>query len=224
VKSFGIAVNVSDGSVTSTGTLTVGIEDDSPVIGTPASASLYNGAGTLAEGDLHLQIGADSGSGAKAVFAGTSVDASGFITANRVDQAGTVVGSGFLTYNGSKLHYVSGSDGSLSAVDTANTTVYTVSGDIASGHYDVAMLHALDPVQVTTGRLRQRQRRQQRHVFVLGRQQHLRSVGHRLRVERHPLDGQHQRQRFRRRQQLRRRQREAGVRHQRPRLGKPVAS
>jgi len=150
VRSFGIAVNVSDGSVTSTGTLTVGIEDDSPVIGTPASAILYNGAGTVAEGDLHLKIGADSGSGAKVTFAGTSVDASGFITANRVDPSGTVVGSGFLTYKGSKLHYVSGSDGSLSAVDASNTTVYTVSGGVDSGHYSVTMLHALDPVQVTT--------------------------------------------------------------------------
>ena len=150
VKSFGITVNVSDGSVTSTGTLTVGIEDDRPVIGTPASAVLYDGAGTRAEGDLHLNIGADSGSSAKVVFAGTSVDANGFITANRVDPTGTVVGSGFLTYNGSKLHYVSGSDGSLSAVDASNTTVYTVTGDVASGHYGVAMLHALDPVQVTT--------------------------------------------------------------------------
>jgi len=150
LKSFGITVNVSDGSLSSTGTLTVGIEDDSPVIGTPAGAILYLGAGTAAEGDLHLSIGADSGSTAKVVFAGTSVDASGFITGNRVDQSGTVVGSGFLTYNGSKLHYVSGSDGSLSAVDASNTVVYTVTGDVASGHYDVTMLHALDPVQVTT--------------------------------------------------------------------------
>jgi T1SS-143 domain-containing protein len=150
VKSFGITVNVSDGSLTSTGTLTVGIEDDSPVIGAPASAILYNGAGTVAEGDLHLKIGADSGSGAKVMFAGTSVDANGFITANRVDQTGTVVGSGFLTYNGSKLHYVSGSDGSLSAVDASNTAVYTVSGGVDSGHYSVTMLHTLDPVQVTT--------------------------------------------------------------------------
>ena len=149
VRSFGIVVNVSDGSVVSTSTLTVDIEDDGPVIGTPASAILYNGAGTVAEGDLHLTIGADSGS-AKAVFAGTSVDANGFITANRVDQAGTVVGNGFLTYNGSKLHYVSGSDGSLSAVDASNTAVYTISGDVASDHYSVTMLHALDPVQVTT--------------------------------------------------------------------------
>lgn len=150
LKSFGITVNVSDGSVTTTSTLTVGIEDDGPVIGTPASAILYNGAGTVAEGDLHLTIGADSGSGAKVIFAGTGVDANGFITANRVDQTGAVVGSDFLTYNGSKLHYVSGSDGSLSALDASNTTVYTVSGDAASGHYDVTMLHTLDPVQVTT--------------------------------------------------------------------------
>jgi len=104
----------------------------------------------VAEGELHLNIGADSGSGAKAIFAGTDVDANGFITANRIDQTGAVVGSDFLTYNGSKLHYVSGADGSLSAVDAANTIVYTVSGDVASGHYDVAVLHALDPVQVTT--------------------------------------------------------------------------
>ena len=150
VKSFGIVVNVSDGITSASGTLTVGIEDDSPVIGTPASAILYDGAGVVAEGALHLSTGADSGGASKVVFAGTSVDASGFITANRIDQTGAVVSSGFLTYNGSKLHYVSGANGSLTAMDASNTAVYTATGDPASGRYSVTMLHTLDPVQVTT--------------------------------------------------------------------------
>ena len=149
-EAFGIGVSVSDGSLSSTATLNVSVADDTPVIGTPAGAILFVGVGTVAVGEMNLSIGADSASGAKAVFAGTSVDAGGFITASRVDQTGTVVGTGFLTSHGSKLHYVSGADGSLSALDSSNATVFKVTGDLSSDHYTVTMLQALDQVQVTT--------------------------------------------------------------------------
>jgi VCBS repeat-containing protein len=149
VKSFDIAVNVSNGNVSSTGLLTVGIEDDSPVIGTPANAILFNGTGTSLVGDLHLASGADLASGAKVVFAGTGVDAGGFITCVRSGASG-VSSNGYLTYNGSKLHYVSAANGALLAVDDNGTSVYTVGADPATGRYAVTMLHALDAVQLTT--------------------------------------------------------------------------
>ncbi|HEY0857464.1 MAG TPA: VCBS domain-containing protein, partial [Albitalea sp.] len=150
LKTFDITVNVSDGVASSSGTLKVNVEDDGPVIGTPSNAILFNGAGTVAEGAMQISFGADMGSAAKAVFSGASLDSAGFITANRVDASGSVVSSGHLTYNGSKLQYVSGADGSLTAVDSSNTAVFTVTGNPASGHYTVTMLKTLDPVQVTT--------------------------------------------------------------------------
>ena len=148
-EAFGIGVVVSDGTLSSTGTLSVNVADDTPLIGTPAGAILYVGVGATSVGEMNLSIGADAGAGAKVAFAGTSVDANGFITANRVDQGGVVVGSGFLTSHGSKLHYLSGADGSLSALDSANATVFKVTGDLSTNHYTVTVLQALDQAQAT---------------------------------------------------------------------------
>jgi T1SS-143 domain-containing protein len=151
VASFGVVVNVSDGITSSSGTLTIGVEDDSPVIATPNSAILFNGTNASVTGDLNLSFGADSAGSPRAVFAGTTVDGSGNITATRTDSTGATVNTGYLTYNGSRLHYVSNADGSLTAAsDTGNVAVFTVAGNAARGDYTVTMLQALDPVSVSS--------------------------------------------------------------------------
>jgi T1SS-143 domain-containing protein len=140
-----IGVTASDGVNTSApSTLSVVIEDDSAVIGSPDTAFVRDNAGAIVEGDLHLSIGADSGLLAKVVFSGAQQDGDGYIMANRYDSSGTLVGNGYLTYNGSKLSYVANADGSLTAVDGVGTAVYTATGDAATGGYAITMLQSLD--------------------------------------------------------------------------------
>jgi T1SS-143 domain-containing protein len=152
-EAFTLPVSVTDvagaGSATTLSSMAVSVVDDTPVIGTPASAVLYNGTGVHAEGALNLAIGADSGGAAKVVFAGTQTDASGFIMATRTDNSGVVQGTGYLTFNGSKLTYTQNADGSLSAM-AGSTEVYRVKGDLSTGHYTIDTLHTLDPVQINT--------------------------------------------------------------------------
>jgi T1SS-143 domain-containing protein len=139
-----IGVTASDGVNTSApSTLSVVIEDDSAVIGSPDTAFVRDNAGAIVEGDLHLSIGADSAL-AKVVFSGAQQDGDGYIMANRYDSSGTLVGNGYLTYNGSKLSYVANADGSLTAVDGVGTAVYTATGDAATGGYAITMLQSLD--------------------------------------------------------------------------------
>ncbi|MGE5648788.1 MAG: cadherin-like domain-containing protein [Bacillota bacterium] len=154
VKSFTLNVNVSDGSVTSTGTMTIGIEDDSPIWTATASdnAIVVNGVSAVAVGDLHSSIGADSGSGAKVVLAG-NVDSNGYILSNVTDSSGNVVNaSSYLTYEGYNLKYVANADGSLTAVaqDSAHTEIYKVAADALTGQYQVTMLHEIAQSYVTT--------------------------------------------------------------------------
>ena len=46
-------------------TLTVNIEDDSPILGTPNNAYIAQTAGAVAQGNLQLALGADNGATAK---------------------------------------------------------------------------------------------------------------------------------------------------------------
>ncbi|HET9976438.1 MAG TPA: VCBS domain-containing protein, partial [Burkholderiaceae bacterium] len=152
LKSFGIGVSVSDGTQTTTSTLTVNVEDDSPVwSGAPAAVVMSNDAGTVSQGPLGLAIGADSGASAKVAFSG-AVDSSGFAIGTRYTSSGTNLGSGNLTYNGSKLTYTTNADGSITARDVAtNTAIFTIAGDVAADTYKVTMHQSLDaPVFVST--------------------------------------------------------------------------
>jgi Ca2+-binding RTX toxin-like protein len=60
------------------------------------------------------------------------------------------MGSGYLTYQGSRLTTTVGSDGTLTAVDSHGTAVFTISGDIATDRYVLTLLHELDPAFVTS--------------------------------------------------------------------------
>jgi T1SS-143 domain-containing protein len=151
VQSFGIGVSVSDGLSTTTSTLTVNVEDDSPMIGTPMRALMLKDAGASAIGRLELSIGADQ-AGALAQFSATngiSVDANGHILTTLMSQTGTASGTSYLTYNGGKLHYVSASDGSLTAVSSNGTAVFSISGDPLSGQYRVTNHVSLDGALLT---------------------------------------------------------------------------
>jgi len=142
--SYNFGVNVSDGSLTTTNTLAVHIVDDIPVLGMPNSAIITETAGSVLTGNLNLSIGADA-TGAKVLFSGLQMDAAGNIMANQYNHSnGSAAGTGYLTYHDSKLHFVTAADGSLTAVDSNNTAVFTVSGDAATGQYHVSMLQTLD--------------------------------------------------------------------------------
>ncbi|MDZ7595298.1 MAG: VCBS domain-containing protein, partial [Thiobacillus sp.] len=151
IRSFGIGVSVSDGLSTTTSTLTVNVEDDSPTMGTPMRALLLKDAGASATGSLALSIGADQAGSLAQFFAtsAVSVDASGHILTTLMSQSGTAAGTSYLTYNGSKLHYVSGSDGSLTAVSSNGTAVFSISGDPLSGQYRITNHVSLDGALVT---------------------------------------------------------------------------
>jgi VCBS repeat-containing protein len=151
IQSFGIGVSVSDGLSTTTSTLTVNVEDDSPIIGTPMRGLLLKDAGANVLGSLELAIGADQAGSIVQFQAnnGISVDASGHVLVTLVSQTGAVIGTSHLTYQGSKLSFVSASDGSLTAIDKNGTAVFNISGDPVSGQYSVSNFVSLDAALYT---------------------------------------------------------------------------
>jgi hypothetical protein len=58
--SFGVTVDVNDGTVTSTGTITVTVEDDAPIALGAENATLTNTLGNILTADLNFEIGADT--------------------------------------------------------------------------------------------------------------------------------------------------------------------
>ena len=150
VNSFGIGVNVSDGLATTASTLTVNIEDDSPVvISAPNNAVIETVANATLTGDLHMSVGADSGSLAKVVVTGT-VDSGGFATGSVTNGDGTVVTQNLL-YNGMKIQYLAGTTaGSIVATTTDGTQVFKVSGDMSTSAYTITMLKAIDSPTYTS--------------------------------------------------------------------------
>jgi Ca2+-binding RTX toxin-like protein len=148
VASFDVTVRASDGFQSSTGTLTVRIEDDAPSIGTVPNAVITAESGVTLVADTGFESGADS-NGAALTFsaAATSVDAEGFIKSSYEQDGETM--SSYLTFDGSKLKYTDGGDGSLIAKTADGTTdVYTISADPATGEYTLEMLETLDELQV----------------------------------------------------------------------------
>ena len=144
VKSFDIGVQVSDGLATTSSTLTVSVEDDSPIVlSAPNNAVIEDITGATLTGALHMSVGADSGSLAKVAFTGTT-DASGNATGTFKGESGTTVTQN-LMYNALNIHYVAGSTpGSIDAVATDGTKVFTVAGDLNASTYTVTMLKPLD--------------------------------------------------------------------------------
>ncbi len=143
---FGVKVTASDGVNSTDGTLQVTVEDDSPILATPMQSIVLDGAGSTAIGNLNLSTGADA-KGASVQFNSAisgAVDASGNILSTVLAKDGSVVNSSsYLTYQGSKLHYVSGTN-SLTAVDVNGTEVFKITADVATGHYQVTNFVDLD--------------------------------------------------------------------------------
>jgi Ca2+-binding RTX toxin-like protein len=119
-------------------------------MGTPMNALLLKDAGASAIGDLGLSIGADQ-LGAKVAFSAltTSVDSNGFILTTLTTQAGASVTTSYLTYQGSKLTYMSAVDGSLTAVDKNGTAVFKILGDPITGQYQITNFVTLDSSMTT---------------------------------------------------------------------------
>ncbi|EJT85261.1 ferredoxin-dependent glutamate synthase [Pseudomonas putida S11] len=59
VLSLNVGVSVSDGSTSSTGTLTISVEDDSPTFAISDNAGMWNTVGYTAVGDTHFLAGGD---------------------------------------------------------------------------------------------------------------------------------------------------------------------
>jgi T1SS-143 domain-containing protein len=131
---FGVVVSDQQGGTTNS-TLTVNVEDDSPIwTGATDSALIEGFIGAELTGNLNSSLGADSGAAAKVVFSGAGMDANG----NIMSTTGQ-----YVTYNNLKLHYTD-SNGALVAVASDGTQVYKISGDAHTGQYDMTMLKSLD--------------------------------------------------------------------------------
>ncbi|MDH4580587.1 type I secretion C-terminal target domain-containing protein, partial [Pseudomonas sp. BN415] len=146
VRGFTVAVTASDGVSSSSGTLQINVEDDAPVMGTPMQGILLDSSGATAIGELNLSIGADA-NGASIQFStttGVSVDSSGYILSTTLDKSGNEIStSSYLTYQGSKLHYVTGTN-SVSALANDGTEVFRITADPISGQYKVTNFVNLD--------------------------------------------------------------------------------
>ncbi|MDH4554689.1 tandem-95 repeat protein, partial [Pseudomonas sp. BN417] len=146
VLSFSVGVTASDGQTSISSALQVRIEDDAPLLATPMQAILLDSSGATAIGDLNLSTGADI-NGASVQFTtttGVSVDASGNILSTTLNKDGSVnSSSSYITYQGSKLHYVAGAN-SLTAVSADGTEVFKITADPASGQYQITNFVSLD--------------------------------------------------------------------------------
>ena len=147
VASFDVTVRASDGFQSSTGTLTVHIEDDAPSIGAVPNAVVTAESGVTLVADTGFESGADS-NGAALTFnaAATSVDAEDFIKSSYEQDGETM--SSYLKFDGSKLKYTDGGDGSLIAENGDGTAVYKISADPTTGEYTLEMIETLDELQV----------------------------------------------------------------------------
>jgi VCBS repeat-containing protein len=150
VRSFGIGVVVNDGTGSTSTTLTVGIDDDSPIfVAAPQAGVIANEPGAALIGDLGLRLGADDGAGAKASFSVTSVDAQGFILATHIGFDG-LPKTQQLTYQGMKLHFETDpATGSMTARATDGTAVFTADSVPPGGAYRISFLQAVDATNFT---------------------------------------------------------------------------
>ncbi|TBW10930.1 type I secretion C-terminal target domain-containing protein, partial [Azotobacter chroococcum] len=146
LDSFALLLTDANGQ-TASDSLDILITDTQPALGTPAPAVLNLEAGTTAIGDLNLEPIVDL-DGASISFRG-AVDASGYILSTTLNEDGTTTAA-YLTYQGSKLTYVSNPDGSLTAVVAGTSTaIFTVSANPLTGLYSIELLQDLDPAITT---------------------------------------------------------------------------
>ncbi|SPO62365.1 conserved protein of unknown function [Pseudomonas inefficax] len=88
VLSLNVGVSVSDGSTSSTGTLTISVEDDSPTFATSDNAGMWNTVGYTTVGDTHFLAGGD---GMGTLKFGTIVGLPSGWSSKATDASGTTV-------------------------------------------------------------------------------------------------------------------------------------
>jgi len=148
ILSFGVGVKANDGLAEVTSSLTIRVEDDSPLLSTPMHAVLFDNGGASATGNLNLAMGADQ-NGASVRVSGLSVDSSGYVTASTYGKDGALISaSSYLTYKGEKLQYTSGTN-QLTAVTSNGTAVFKITTNPATGQYTIDNYVSLDAAKAS---------------------------------------------------------------------------
>jgi hypothetical protein len=147
VISFIVPVNVYDGTDTSSGSLTINIEDDSPTIVADYDAIIANEQGNSLTVPLDINFGADGPNTTTPVqLNGPTID--GFVVDNNGD---------FVTSDGINLVYQSDGSGGLIAVkDGTSTQIFSITVDPVAETYTVTIHGPLDgaagtDIDLTTG-------------------------------------------------------------------------
>jgi T1SS-143 domain-containing protein len=135
VVSFNVPVNVFDGTDTSSGALTINVEDDSPTIVADFNAIIANEVGNTLTAPLDINFGGDGPN------ATTPIDLSGpTIDGYVVDNNGA-----FLTSDGVNLVYQSDGSGGLVAVkEGTSTQIFSITVDPVAESYTVMITGPLD--------------------------------------------------------------------------------
>ncbi len=135
VLSFNIPVNVSDGTATSSGMLTVNVEDDSPTIAADHDAIIANEVGNSLSVPLDIEFGAD-GPHATTPIQLNGPTVFGYVVDNE---------NHFLTSDGVNLVYQNDGNGGLLAVTEDNATpIFSVAVDPVAENFSVTILGHLD--------------------------------------------------------------------------------
>ena len=146
---FVVAYRVTDGDGdTSDGTLTVNVDDDTPVIGSPVQTTVSEDAITTSQSDLSLDIGWGADDGNPTAGAGSGDRSVAF--------ASSLSGASGLTTNGLTVYYVLSDDATQliahtggAATDFASVAsvdqVFTIDlSDSDEGYYTFTLLQPLD--------------------------------------------------------------------------------
>jgi Ca2+-binding RTX toxin-like protein len=133
--SFNVPVNVFDGTDTSSGALTINVEDDSPTIVADFNAIIANEVGNSLIAPLDINFGGDGPN------ATTPIDLNGpTIDGYVVDNTGA-----FLTSDGVNLVYQSDGSGGLVAVkEGTSTQIFSITVDPVAESYTVMITGPLD--------------------------------------------------------------------------------
>jgi T1SS-143 domain-containing protein len=135
VVSFNVPVNVFDGTDTSSGALTINVEDDSPTIVADFDAIIANEVGNTLIAPLDINFGGDGPNTTTPIdLNGPTID--GYV----VDNNGA-----FLTSDGVNLVYQSDGNGGLLAVkEGTSTQIFSITVDPVAENYTVMITGPLD--------------------------------------------------------------------------------
>ncbi|MDH3542386.1 MAG: VCBS domain-containing protein, partial [Desulfobulbaceae bacterium] len=136
VVSFNVPVNVFDGTDTSSGALTINVEDDSPTIIADFNAIIANEVGNSLTAPLDINFGGDGPNATTPIDLNGPTDINGYV----VDNTGA-----FLTSDGVNLVYQSDGSGGLVAVkEGTSTQIFSITVDPVAENYTVMVTGPLD--------------------------------------------------------------------------------